>query len=578
MSNIADVVLGVLKDASVKRIYGIPGDSLNGFTDALRRDGTIAWQHVRHEEAAALAAAAEASLTGELAVCVGSCGPGSIHLINGLYDANRSRVPVLAIAAQIPGSEMGSTYFQETRPQDVFREASVYCELVSVPEQLPRVLEIAMRTAVERRGVAVVVIPGEIFLKKSTPHRKSAPIQFVPRVVRPTDAGLQAAADLLNSAKKVTIFGGAGVEGAHDELLAIAEKLKAPVVHALRGKQFIEYDNPYDVGMTGLLGFTSGYRAIESCDTLLLLGTDFPYRQFYPSKAKIIQVDIRGENLGRRTPIDLGLVGSVKDTVQALLPLLKGQPDAKHLEESRNHYTKARKGLDDLAIDDYNRSPIHPQYLVRMVSDLASEDAVFMPDVGSPTGWAARYLRMNGQRRLIGSFAHGTMANALPHAIGAQAAFPGRQVVALAGDGGLSMLLGELLTLRQNKLPVKIVVFNNSSLNFVELEMKANGFVNFGTDLDNPDFAEVAKAIGLFGQRVVKPHDLEGALKAAFAHDGPALVDVVTAREELIIPPTITVEQAKGFSLFALRTVLSGRGEELIDLADTNVYRKLFSP
>jgi pyruvate dehydrogenase (quinone) len=258
--------------------------------------------------------------------------------------------------------------------------------------------------------------------------------------------------------------------------------------------------------------------------------------------------------------------------------LLKGQPDAKHLEESRNHYTKARKGLDDLAIDDYNRSPIHPQYLVRMVSDLASEDAVFMPDVGSPTGWAARYLRMNGQRRLIGSFAHGTMANALPHAIGAQAAFPGRQVVALAGDGGLSMLLGELLTLRQNKLPVKIVVFNNSSLNFVELEMKANGFVNFGTDLDNPDFAEVAKAIGLFGQRVVKPHDLEGALKAAFAHDGPALVDVVTAREELIIPPTITVEQAKGFSLFALRTVLSGRGEELIDLADTNVYRKLFSP
>jgi pyruvate dehydrogenase (quinone) len=435
-----------------------------------------------------------------------------------------------------------------------------------------------MRTAVERRGVAVVVIPGEIFLKKSTPHRKSAPIQFVPRVVRPTDAGLQAAADLLNSAKKVTIFGGAGVEGAHDELLAIAKKLKAPVVHALRGKQFIEYDNPYDVGMTGLLGFTSGYRAIESCDTLLMLGTDFPYRQFYPSKAKIIQVDIRGENLGRRTPIDLGLVGSVKDTVQALLPLLKGQPDDKHLEESRNHYTKARKGLDDLAIDDYNRSPIHPQYLVRMVSDLASEDAVFMPDVGSPTGWAARYLRMNGQRRLIGSFAHGTMANALPHAIGAQAAFPGRLVVALAGDGGLSMLLGELLTLRQNKLPVKIVVFNNSSLNFVELEMKANGFVNFGTDLDNPDFAEVAKAIGLFGQRVVKPHDLEGALKAAFAHDGPALVDVVTAREELIIPPTITVEQAKGFSLFALRTVLSGRGEELIDLADTNVYRKLFSP
>lgn len=577
MSTIADVILDVLKAASVQRVYGIPGDSLNGFTDALRRDGSISWQHVRHEEAGALAAAAEASLTGELAVCVGSCGPGSLHLINGLYDANRSRVPVLAIAAQIPGAEIGGSYFQETHPQEVFREASVYCELVSNAEQLPRILEIAMRTAIERRGVGVVVIPGEIFLQKSKPHRKTAPIHYAPRVIRPTDEALKEAAGLLNAARKITIFGGAGVDGAHDELLAIAEKLKAPVVHALRGKPFIEYDNPYDVGMTGLLGFTSGYRAIESCEVLLLLGTDFPYRQFYPSKAKIIQVDIRGENLGRRTAIDLGLVGSVKDTVQAMLPLLKGNDDAQHLASSRQHYVEARKALDDLAVDDHNRSPIHPQYLARMVSDLASEDAVFIPDVGSPTGWAARYLRMNGQRRLIGSFAHGTMANALPHAIGAQSAFPGRQVVALAGDGGLSMLLGELLTLRQNKLPVKIVVFNNSSLNFVELEMKANGFVNFGTDLDNPDFAGVAKAIGLFGQRVEKPDDLEAALKAAFAHDGPALVDVVTAREELIIPPTITVEQAKGFSLFAMRTILSGRGEELIDLADTNVFRRLFS-
>jgi pyruvate dehydrogenase (quinone) len=577
MSTVADAMLEILKDASVKRVYGIPGDSLNGFTDALRRDGSIAWQHVRHEEAAALAAAAEAALTGELAVCAGSCGPGSIHLINGLYDANRSRVPVLAIAAHIPGPEIGGTYFQETHPQEVFREASVYCELVSIPEQLPRVLEIAMRTAIERRGVAVVVVPGEIFLQKSEPQRKTAPIRYVPRVIRPTDEGLKAAADLLNGATKVTIFGGAGVEGAHDELVAIAEKLKAPVVHALRGKAFIEYDNPYDVGMTGLLGFTSGYRAIESCEVLLLLGTDFPYRQFYPSKARIIQVDIRGENLGRRTAIDIGLVGSVKDTVQALLPLLQGKADGQHLESARQHYVQARKGLDDLAIDDHNRSPIHPQYLARKVSDLAADDAVFIPDVGSPTGWAARYLRMNGRRRLIGSFAHGTMANALPHAIGAQSAFPKRQVVALSGDGGLSMLMGELLTLRQNKLPVKIVVFNNSSLNFVELEMKANGFVNFGTDLDNPDFAEVAKAVGLFGQRVEKPDDLEAALRAAFAYDGPALVDVVTAREELIIPPTITVEQAKGFSLFALRTVLSGRGEELIDLADTNVYRRLFS-
>jgi len=323
MPTIADVILGVLKDASVKRIYGIPGDSLNGFTDALRRDGSIAWQHRRHEEAGALAAAAEAALTVELAVCEGSCGPGSINLINGSCDATRSRIPVLAIVAQIPSAAMGVSYFYETHPQDVLREASVYSELISDPEQLPRLLEIAMRTAIERRGAAVVVIPGEIFVKTSKPHRPSAPIRFVPRVMRPTDDGWKAAADLLNAAKRVTIFGGAGVEGAHAELLAIAEKLKAPVVHALRGKPFIEYENPYDIGMTDLLGFTSGYRAIESCDVLLLLGTDFSYRQFYPSKAKIIQVDIRGENLGRRTPIDIGLVGNVKDTVQAILPMAR---------------------------------------------------------------------------------------------------------------------------------------------------------------------------------------------------------------------------------------------------------------
>jgi Thiamine pyrophosphate-requiring enzymes [acetolactate synthase, pyruvate dehydrogenase (cytochrome), glyoxylate carboligase, phosphonopyruvate decarboxylase] len=576
MRTIADTIIETIKDAGVKRVYGLPGDSLNGFTDALRRDGTIAWQHVRHEEAAAFAAAADAALTGELAVCAGSCGPGNTHLINGLYDANRSRVPVLAIAAQIPGPEIGSTYFQETHPQDLFREASVYTELVSIPEQLPQVLEVAMRTAVERRGVAVVVIPGEVFLKEASARRTSAPIARAPRITRPVDTELQRAADLLNSAKKVTILGGAGIEGAHAELIAVAEKLRAPVVHALRGKEFIEYDNPYDVGMTGLIGFSSGYRAMENCDVLLMLGTDFPYRQFYPSKATIIQVDIRGENLGRRTPIDLGLVGSVKDAVEALLPLLQDRTDSKHLDASTAHYAKARKGLDELATNDKNRTPIHPQYVAKLISALATDDAVFIPDVGSPSVWAARYLKMNGKRRLIGSFNHGSMANALPHAIGAQSAFPDRQVVALAGDGGLAMLLGELLTVRQLKLPVKLVVFNNSSLNFVELEMKAAGFVNYGTELDNPNFADLANAIGIHGQRVERPDDLEDALRAAFDHDGPALVDVVTARQELSIPPTITAAQAKGFTLYALRTILSGRGEELLDLADTNLLRRLF--
>ena len=577
MSTVADTIVEILENAAVKRVYGLPGDSLNGFTDALRRAGSITWEHVRHEEAAAFAAAAEAALTGELAVCAGSCGPGNLHLINGLFDANRSRVPVLVIAAQIPGPEIGSTYFQETHPQDLFRECSVYVELVNTPQQLPRLLEIAIRAAVEQRGVAVLVVPGEIFLNESTGRRRSASIRQAPRITRPADAELRVAADLLNSARNVTILGGAGTEGAHDEVLALAEKLKAPVVHALRGKEFLEYDNPYDVGMTGLLGFSSGYRAMENCDALLMLGTDFPYQQFYPSKAKIVQVDIRGEQLGRRTPLDLGLVGSVKDTAQALLPLLKDRTDAKHLHSCTAHYAKARKSLDELADNDHNRAPIHPQYVARLVSELASDDAVFIPDVGSPVVWAARYLRMNGSRRLIGSFSHGTMANAVPHAIGAQSAFPGRQVVALAGDGGLAMLLGELLTIRQNKLPVKIVVFNNASLNFVELEMKAAGFVNFGTALDNPNFAEVAGAVGIFGQRVEQPDDLETALKAAFEHDGPALVDVVTARQELSVPPAITAEQVKGFTLYALRTIMSGRGDELVDLADTNVLRRLFN-
>ena len=577
MTTIADTIVDILHDAGVQRVYGLPGDSLNGFTDAIRRAETVEWAHVRHEEAAAFAAGAEAALTGELAVCAGSCGPGNLHLINGLFDANRSRVPVLAIAAQIPASEIGSTYFQETHPQELFRECSVYTELVSVPEQLPRVLEIAMRTAIERRGVAVVVIPGEIFLQATEGRPKSAPITATKSVVRPAAGELQKLAGILNASKKITILGGAGTEGAHAKVVALAEAVKAPVVHALRGKEFLEYDNPYDVGMTGLLGFASGYRAIESCDTLLMLGTDFPYPQFYPSKATVIQLDLRGEQLGKRTPIDLGLVGDVGDTIDALLPLLEEHTHTRHLDSALSHYAKTRKELDGLADEDRRHRPIHPQYVARLVSELATDDAVFIPDVGSPVVWAARYLQMNGSRRLIGSFAHGSMANALPQAIGAQSAFPGRQIVALAGDGGLAMLFGELLTLRQNKLPVKIVVFNNSSLNFVEVEMKAAGIVNFGTGLDNPNFADVANAMGIHGQRVENPADLSNALRAAFDHDGPALVDVVTARQELSIPPTITAAQAKGFTLYAVRTLLSGRGDELVDLADTNVFRRLFT-
>jgi pyruvate dehydrogenase (quinone) len=576
VATIADHVISALRISGVRRVYGLPGDSLNGFTDAIRRSGEITWEHVRHEETAAFAAAADAALTGQLAVCAGSCGPGNLHLINGLFDAQRSRVPVLAIAAHIPRTEIGSDYFQETHPQELFRECSVYRELVSTPEMAPRILEMAMRAAVEESGVAVVVIPGEIFLQRADASGwESRPITPTRSVVRPDDESLHQAAEILNGAEAVTILGGAGVEGAHDEMIQAAATLNAPIVHALRGKEFIEYDNPFDVGMTGLLGFASGYKAIKEADALLMLGTDFPYQQFYPDNAKVVQVDIRGRNLGRRTAIDLGLVGTVKDTLAALQPLLWQKNQRDHLDRSLRHYRKTRKTLDELAVNDRDRSPIRPEYVAGLADQLAADDAVFTVDVGSPVVWAARYLRMNGRRRLIGSFNHGTMANALPHAIGAQTAFRGRQVVALAGDGGLTMLFGELVTLIQNRLPVKVIVFNNSSLNFVELEMKAAGIVTFGTELVNPNFANVAQAMGIFGRRVEQPSDLQQALADAIAYDGPAIVDVVTARQELSIPPAITVEQAKGFSLYAIRTILAGRGDELLDLITTNVARRI---
>jgi pyruvate dehydrogenase (quinone) len=514
MATVAEFMVSTLKASGVRRVYGIPGDSLNGFTDALRRDRDVAWEPVRHEEAAAFAAAGEATLTGGLAVCAGSCGPGNLHLINGLFDANRSRVPVLAIAAHIPREEIGTGYFQETHPEQLFGECSVYRALVSIPEQVPRVLRIAMRTALQRRGVAVVVVPGEIFLQRAPAAAAPLPVLPVHPVVRPDEESLRAAADVLDAAGRVTILAGAGCAGAHDEVVALAGALQAPVVHAMRGKDVIEHDNPYDVGMTGLIGFSSGYRAMEHCDTLLMLGTDFPYVPFFPEGVPVVQVDVRGEQIGRRVPVRVPLVGTVKDTIDALLPRIRAKTDTAHRDRMTAHYHRARARLDRLARPGRDGGPLHPQYIAATVDRLAAADAVVTADVGTPCIWAARYVRMNGTRRLIGSFTHGSMANALPHAVGAQAVDRGRQVVALCGDGGLAMLLGELITLRQRDLPVKIVVFDNAALSFVELEMKAAGFVTYATDLANPDFAAIARGAGLFGARVDKAGDLEDTLRA----------------------------------------------------------------
>jgi len=564
IENVADLFVATLEQAGVKRIYGIVGDSLNGLTEALRRRDTIEWVHVRHEETAAFAAAAEAQTTGKLAVCAGSCGPGNLHLINGLFDAHRSRVPVLAIAAQIPSAEVGGGYFQETHPQNLFQECSHYCELVSDASQLPYVLENAIRAAVGRRGVAVVAIPGDVALRKA-PQRAPSMARglsvSVPRCV-PEAGDVEALAAMLNNAGRVTLFCGRGCAGAHAELMKFAEALKSPIVHALGGKEHVEYDNPYDVGMTGFIGFSSGYAAMHACDMLLMLGTDFPYEQFFPTDCQVAQIDVRPENLGRRCKLDLGIVGDVGMTIEALLPLLNVRTERRHLDNAIAHYKSAREDLDALAKGTPGRKPIHPQYLARIISEQAAEDAVFTFDVGTPTIWAARYLKMNGRRQLIGSLAHGSMANAMPQAIGAQAAQLGRQVISLSGDGGFSMLMGDLITLSQMKLPVKIVIFNNGVLGFVALEMKAAGLVDTNVDLRNPDFAAMARAMGIFARRVEDPGELPDAMREILSHAGPALLDVVTAKQELSMPPTITAEQVRGFSLWLVRAVMSSRGDE----------------
>lgn len=570
--NLAQQLATTLEQAGIKRIWGLTGDSLNGLTDALRTMDSIEWMHVRHEEVAAFAAGAEAAATGELTVCAGSCGPGNLHLINGLFDCHRNHVPVLAIAAQIPSSEIGLNYFQETHPQELFKECSHFIELVANPEQMPHVLHRAMRSAILNRGVAVVVIPGDVSLLEVEDKLKPWPALHAPRTL-PAEQDLQRLTELLENSQKVTLLCGSGCAGAHDQVVALADALGAPVVHALRGKEHVEWDNPFDVGMTGLIGFSSGYHAMLGCDTLIMLGTDFPYRQFYPTDAKIIQVDRNPQALGRRATLDLGIAADVSETIDALLPRLTRKTDRSFLETSLKQYEKARQGLDDLAQPSKANRPIHPQYVARLLSELADDDAIFTADVGSPTVWAARYLKMNGKRRLIGSFNHGSMANAMPQAIGAQAAFPDRQVISMSGDGGFAMLMGDFISLAQLKLPVKVIVFDNASLGFVAMEMKAAGYLDAGTELKNPDFAAMSNAMGILGIRVEQSEDLEPALRRALAHDGPVLVDVVTATQELVMPPTIKLEQAKGFSLYMLKAVMSGRGDEVIELARTNWLR-----
>jgi len=573
MATVAEQMVKTLVDAGVKRIYGIVGDSLNGIIDAIRREGSIQWIHVRHEEVAAFAAGADAHVTGELAVCAGSCGPGNLHLINGLYDCHRNGVPVLAIAAQIPTAEIGSGYFQETHPESLFKDCSYSCQLVSTPAQMPRALETAITHAIGQRGVAVIVIPGDVALQRTEDSGTVKYQKPVRPLVCPSDADLDRLAEMVNEARRVTLFCGAGCANARAEVLSFAETLNSPIVHALRGKEYLEYDNPYDVGLTALIGFSSGYYAMEGCDLLLMLGTDFPYRQFYPTEAKIVQIDIRAEKLGNRVPLTMALAGDIKTTIAALLPRLNKKTERTFLDKAVRHYQAARADLDDLAVGHAGHKPIHPQYLTKLLSEAAADNAVFTCDVGTPTVWAARYLKMTGKRRLIGSFNHGSMANALPQAIGAQAAFPGRQVISMSGDGGFTMLMGDILTLVQMELPVKVILFNNSKLGSVDLEQKVAGFLPAAVDLKNPDFAKMATSIGILGVRVDDPADLKEGVSNVLSHNGPALLDVVTNPLELSMPPKIQLDQAYGFGLWMMKAVLSGRGSEVIEVAKTNIFR-----
>lgn len=568
---IADLLVETLSDAGVQRIWGVTGDSLNGINDSLRRFKRIEWVPVRHEETAAFAAGAEAAVTGKLAVCAGSCGPGNMHLINGLYDCWRNRVPVLAIAAHIPSTEIGLGYFQETHPQALFRECADFVELVSNPAQMPEILYRAMNTAIGKQGVAVLVLPGDVALSEAPAASPRHWVAEQPQRVVPTPTEIDRLVGLLNQAKAPAILAGAGCAGAHTELVSVAKALKAPIVHALRGKEYVEHDNPYDVGMTGLIGFSSGYHTLMSADAVLMLGTSFPYRAFYPKEATMIQVDRDPTALGRHTTLSLGIAADVRETLSALLPKLAERSDTTFLDHALAHYHKARSGLDELAQPAGAGKPVHPQHLMRLVSELAAEDAVFTADVGTPTVWAARYLKMNGRRRLLGSFNHGSMANAMLQALGAQAAQPHRQVISLSGDGGFTMMMGDMLTAVQQKLPIKIILFNNSSLGFVAMEMKAGGYLDTATDLQNPDFAAMAKVAGFTSFHADDSTNLKETLTQALAHPGPVLVDVRTERNELIMPPKVQIGHAKGFSLYMLKAVLNGRGDEVVELARTNL-------
>ncbi|OLY47675.1 thiamine pyrophosphate-dependent enzyme [Bartonella apis] len=566
---VGEIIVETLQKAGVKHCYGIVGDTLNYITDAIYRS-KIEWVHTRHEEAAALAAGGEAYLTGELSACAGSCGPGSLHLINGIYESNRNRAPVVAIASQLSTEVIGSEWPQEVDFPALYSHCSVFCEQILNPEEAQRITVEACQAALTKRGVAVIILPVNVSMQ-TVSHITQYSVHRPNPVIRPSDSELEQVASHLNKGKKVAIYVGSGVKGAHDEVVALAAKLKAPIGHSSKSKDFIEYDNPYNMGMNGMLGGKPGFDMVEHCDTLLLLGTDFAYTQFYPDKATIIQVDEDGTHLGRRHPVNMGLIGDVKSTAAALLKYVDEKKDTGFLDQCLKTKAEAEKAEAKETV--VSKSIIHPQYLVSLINQYADDDALVTGDCGSPMVWLLRHFKTNGKRRTLASLSHGTMANALPQAIGFKKAYKNRQVISLSGDGGLAMLMGELLTVVQEKIDVKIVVFNNSSLNFVELEQKVEGLVDHYTDLQNPDFAKLAESIGIKGWKVDKPEELESSVKAFLSAKGPALLDVKTSGYELVMPPKVTAGEVSGMALYGTKAIMQGRVKDVTDLLIHNFIK-----
>jgi len=571
--NVSDQLVETLVEAGIQRIYAITGDSLNHLNEAVHRNGKIAWIHVRHEETAAYAAGAEALLKG-LACCAGSSGPGHVHLINGLYDAHRSSASVLAIASTIPTKEFGTSYFQETNTIKLYDDCSCYNQMAVTPAQLPRMLQTAIQNAVHKKGVAVLGLPGDITNLPAADAETTTTIFRNRPVVRPSDSELIQLAGLLNSNKKITLFCGLGAAEAHDEIIQLAEKLKAPIAYTYKGKMAIQYDNPYEVGLTGLLGIPSAYQAMHECELLVLLGTDFPYTPFMPTKNKIVQVDIKPENLGRRARLDLGLCGDVKNTLQALIPMVETKEDNGFLAEQLEFYKEVKKNLLLYVEDTGKPNAIHPEYVASVINELAAKDAIFTVDTGMCCVWAARYIDATGERKMLGSFNHGSMANAMPQSIGAALACPDKQVIAFCGDGGVSMMLGDLMTIVQYQLPVKIIVFNNRTLGMVKLEMEVAGIPDLETDMLNPDFTKVAEAMGMPGITITDPGEVRSEIEKAFLMDGPVLVTVQTDPNALAMPPKIEFDQMKGYALYMGKMMFTGRKDEVFNMISSN-YKHL---